>query len=98
MHVLTYSRLRQFAKDHPDASEPLDAWYHIVKRKTYSTSHEVRSDFGSADFIGKGRVVFDIGGNKYRLVVKMEYKWGKVFVRHIVTHEVYDRLTKSGSL
>jgi mRNA interferase HigB len=82
MHVLTYSRLRQFAKDHPDASEPLDAWYHIVKRKTYSTSHEVRSDFGSADFIGKGRVVFDIGGNKYRLVVKMEYKWGKVFVRH----------------
>jgi mRNA interferase HigB len=98
MHVITYSRLREFARSHPGAEAPLYAWYHIVKRKAYRNSHEVRSDFGGADFIGKGRVVFDIGGNKYRLVVKMEYKWGKVFIRHIVTHTEYDRLTKSGSL
>ena len=98
MHVITYSRLREFAKDHPAAREPLNVWYHIVKRKTYKGSHEVRADFGGADFIGSGRVVFDIGGNKYRLVVKMEYKWGKIFIRHIVTHAEYDRLTRSGRL
>jgi mRNA interferase HigB len=98
MHVITRSRLRHFAEDYPDAKEPLDVWYHLMKRARYQTPHDVREDFGSADFLSKGRVVFDIGGNKYRLVVKIEYKWGKVFIRHVVTHKEYDRLTKSGDL
>lgn len=98
MHIITRSRLRAFAKDYPDAEEPLDVWYHIVRRARYKTSHEVKADFGTADFIGKRRVVFDIGGNKYRLVVQIAYRWGRVFIRHVVTHKEYDRLTKKGSL
>lgn len=58
----------------------------------------MKADFGSADFLSGKRVVFDIGGNKYRLVVKIEYKWGKVFIRHVVTHKEYDRMTKAGLL
>lgn len=98
MHVITRSRLREFAKVHVDAKEPLDVWYHTVKRASYKTSHDVKADFGSADFLGKRRVVFNIGGNKYRLVVQIAYKWGRVFIRHVVTHKEYERLTRSGSL
>jgi len=98
MAIITRRRLRLFWESHPAAKEPLEVWYHTVKRAKYEDSHDVKADFGSADFLQGKRVVFDIGGNKYRLVVKIEYKWGKVFIRHVVTHKEYDRLTKAGLL
>lgn len=98
MHIITRRKLRLFWEGHSAAKEPLEVWYHIVKRAKYEDSHDVKADFGSADFLRGKRVVFDIGGNKYRLVVKIEYKWGKVFIRHVVTHREYDRLSKAGLL
>ena len=56
------------------------------------------SDFGSASFLSRNRVVFNIGGNKYRLVVKREYQRGEVYVRHVVTHQDYDELTRANEL
>lgn len=98
MHIITRKRLRQFAKTHPDAEAPLRAWETFVKAKKYKNSHEVKADFGTADFIGRNRVIFDIGGNKYRLVAVFLYKAGQVLIRHIVTHKEYDSLIKSGAI
>jgi len=98
MHVLSYSTLREFAARHRDAKEPLDAWYGIVKRARYETPKDVKEDFGSASFLNRNRVVFNIGGNKYRLVVKMEYQRGEVYVRYVVTHQDYDELTRANEL
>jgi mRNA interferase HigB len=97
VHIITRRRLRKFWERHPDAEEPPSVWRSIVEKADYK-DHDVKAAFGTADFIGHKRVVFDIGGNKYRLVVKMEYRWGKVFIRHVVTHDEYDQLTKEYAL
>jgi mRNA interferase HigB len=98
MHIITQTKLRVFGKQYRDADEPLRAWESLMRSKRYTTSHEVRADFGSADFLSGNRVVFDIGGNKYRLVVKMMYKWGRILIRGVWTHEEYTRLSKKGFL
>ncbi len=98
MHVLSYSTLREFAAEHKDAKEPLDAWYHLVRRADYETPADVKADFGNASFLSRNRVVFNISGNKYRLVVKMEYRRGEVYIRHVVTHKIYDELTDRSAL
>lgn len=69
-----------------------------MNAKRYTNSHEVKADFPSADFIGDGKTVFNVGGNKYRLVVKMLYREGKVLIRHVLTHKEYDRKIRDKSL
>jgi mRNA interferase HigB len=69
-----------------------------MRRKHYQTPHEVRVDFAAADFLKNGVTVFDIGGNKYRLVVTMRYDMQKVFIRHVLTHREYDRKLAEGGL
>ena len=81
-----------FGKDHPDAMKQLREWSRIVRRKQYAAHLDVRSDFPRADFIGSRKVVFNICGNAYRLVVDIRYDLGRVYVRHVVTHAAYDRL------
>jgi mRNA interferase HigB len=99
MHIISRKRLKEFTNGHPDAATPLDAWYRIVKAKQYRSPHDLKSDFSSASFLGDGRTVFNIGGNKYRLVVSVRYSGrGTVFVRHILTHEEYDRRSADGTL
>jgi len=98
MHILSYGTLREFAAEHRDAREPLNAWYHKVRRTEYENTQQVKADFSSASFLRGNRVVFNIGGNKYRLVVKMEYHRGEVYIRHIVAHDIYDELTRASKL
>lgn len=98
MRILSYATIREFAADYKDAREPLNAWYHKVRRTEYENTQQVKADFGTASFLSGNRVVFNIGGNKYRLVVKMEYHRGEVYIRHIVTHDTYDELTRAGQL
>lgn len=64
----------------------------MMRRKTYRTPHELKRDFASVDFVGSGIAVFNICGNKYRLVAHVRYDVGLVYVRHILTHEEYDEL------
>ena len=77
---------------------PLDAWYRILKGREYRSPHELRVDFPTASFLGGRRTVFNIGGNKYRLVVDMRYDLGRVYVRDVLTHEEYDRKSIDGAL
>jgi mRNA interferase HigB len=93
MHIITQTRLREFGKRFPDADRSLRAWERIMNAKRYRTPHEVKADFPSADFLKSGKTVFNSGGNKYRLVVLMMYEWGKVLVRHVLTHKEYDKLS-----
>lgn len=98
MRIISRRPLREFATKHADAAEPLDAWYRIIKGRDYDSPHELREDFPTASFLGARRTVFNIGGNKYRLVVDMRYDLGRVYVRHVLTHEEYDRRSIEGTL
>lgn len=98
MHIITQTRLRAFAKRFPAADVPLRTWEHLMRTKRYKTPNEVKEDFPSVDFLGDGKTVFDIGGNKFRLVVKMLYQRGQVLIRHVLTHKEYDEKTKNGTL
>lgn len=98
MHIITRTRLTQFALEHQDAAQQLRDWARIMRRKRYAGHLEVRRDFSTADFLGPRRVVFNICGNRYRLVVDMRYDLGRIYIRHIVTHQQYDRLIKRGLL
>lgn len=94
MHIITRTRLTDFGRMHPDAAPRLREWVRFIRRKQYAGHLDVRNDFPSADFIGPRKVVFNICRNRYRLVVDMRYDLGRVYVRHVVTHEEYDRLLK----
>lgn len=99
MHIITRTRLTEFGAKHADALHPLLDWERVVRRKRYRKSSEVKADFPAVDFIGKGRAVFNIWGNSYRLVVRMDFNGrGMVLIRHVVTHSEYDRLIKRGAL
>lgn len=98
MRIISRRPLREFAKDHADARVPLDTWFSIMKGKAYSSPHEVRNDFPSASFLGDRRAVFNVGGNKYRLIVDIRYDLGRIYVREVLTHEEYDRKTREGVL
>jgi mRNA interferase HigB len=98
MHVVTRRRLQEFWQTHPDAERPLKAWLAIVRLKHYSGPHGVRQDFVSASFLGKWRTVFNIGGNKYRLVVDIRYDLGRIYIGSILTHEEYSRETRDRTL
>ena len=92
MHIITRTRLTTFGEKHPDAAGPLRDWVRVMRLKEYRGHLEVRQDFPKVDFIGKRKAVFNIGGNKYRLVVDLRYDLGRVYIRHVVTHAEYGRL------
>lgn len=98
MHVISLKRLREFWHRYPDAEKPLRVWEAIVRQKRYGSQHEVPEDFRHADFLGNRRVVFNVGGNKYRLVVDIRYDLDRIYVRYGLSHEEYDRRTADGTL
>lgn len=85
MHIITRKRLLEFGKRHRDSEEPLDRWYRIVKQNNYNSFAELRKTFPKADRVGKF-TVFDIGGNKCRLIAYLVYPAKRVYIRHILTH------------
>jgi mRNA interferase HigB len=90
MHQISRKKLRQFAEKHPDAEEPLSRWFKLVKRADWNKFADVRADFPQADLVERF-IVFNIGGNKYRLIVEINYRTQKVFIRHVLTHKEYDQ-------
>ena len=98
MRIISRKALREFGQEHAEALGPLEAWYRIMRSKQYSSPHEIRRDFPSASFLGRVRTVFNIGGNKYRLVVDVRYDLQRVYVRPVLTHAEYDRLSIEGTL
>lgn len=90
MHVITRKRLRNFAAQHREAAEPLAIWFGIMTKTDFATFSELKRVFGSVDKVGKF-TVFNIGGNKYRLIAAIHYNRKKVYIRHVLTHAEYDR-------
>jgi mRNA interferase HigB len=89
VHVISKKKLREFWDAHPRAQSPLEAWYQVIKNAEWESFAEVRQTFNTADQVGRFRV-FDIGGNKYRLIAAIHFNRGKLFVRHVLTHAEYD--------
>lgn len=98
MRVIARPALIEFWERYPDPKAPLEAWYHLVRKREFASPHEIKSLFATASVIGDGMVVFNIGGNKYRLVVHVRYDLGIVFVKRVLTHSEYDDLLAKGTL
>ena len=77
---------------HPDAEQPLRAWFLEAKKATWASPAEIKATYRSASILLNNRVVFNIKGNTYRLVVVVEYAQGKMFIRFVGTHSEYDRI------
>ena len=95
MRVIALSTLRAFWEANPvfaDSREPVLAWYRHVVEADWAAPADVKTDFSSASILKDGRVVFHIAGNKYRLVVWINYGYRVVYVRFIGTHAQYDRI------
>ncbi|MFM5898349.1 MAG: type II toxin-antitoxin system HigB family toxin [Dolichospermum sp.] len=90
MHVITRKRLNEFAKIHPDTKNALAQWYQLVKANEFSSFAELRQMFPSADQVGK-LTVFNIGGNKVRLIAAIHYNRKKIYIRAVLTHLEYDQ-------
>ncbi|MDB5352817.1 MAG: higB [Planctomycetota bacterium] len=90
MHVISKRKLRDFWQLYPDSESALMTWYREAKQAEWGTFAEVRNSFNSVDQVGQF-TVFNIGGNKYRLIADIHFNRGKVFVRHVLTHQEYDR-------
>ena len=90
MHIISRKKLIDFAEAHPDSSDPLDHWYRIVKSNDFEHFVDLRETFPSADLVGR-HTVFNIGGNKYRLIASIHYNRSKLYIRHILTHSEYDK-------
>ena len=90
MHVITKRRLRDFWGKHPDAENPLSEWFRTAKKANWSSLIDTRSDFPHADSAGIC-TVFNIGGNKYRLITKIYYPGRKVLIRFVMTHGEYSK-------
>jgi len=90
MHVISKSALVTFWKKHPDAENPLQAWYKTMERETFADFNDLRATFASADYVD-GLTVFNIGGNKYRLIASIHYNRKKVYIQAVLTHAEYDR-------
>lgn len=96
MRVIAKKTLVQFWESgHGDAEQPLKAWHELVKAASWSDPKEIKAKFSSASFLANNRVVFNIGGNKYRLVVKVEYELKAVYIRFIGSHAEYDKIDAS---
>ena len=90
MHIITRKRLLEFGKKYPDSIEPLDRWYRIVKHSNYNSFGKLKKTFPQADQVGKF-IVFNIGGNKYRLIAYINFTTKRLYIRHVLTHTEYDR-------
>jgi mRNA interferase HigB len=89
MHIITRKRLNEFAKLHPDTRNALVQWYKIIKQNDFASFVQLREKFPSADQVGN-LTVFNIGGNKARLIAAIHYNRRKVYIRAVVTHAEYD--------
>ena len=92
MRVIARRSLREFWQRHPDAEQALKAWFAEAQSATWRKSSEVKAKFGHASIVSSDRVVFDICGNKYRLVASINYAVGVVFIKFIGTHDEYNKI------
>lgn len=89
MHIISKKKLREFWERHPKAQSPLESWFQIAKKAEWESFADVRNTFNASDQVDRF-TVFDIGGNKYRLIAVIHFNRGRLYVRHVLTHRDYD--------
>jgi len=92
MRIISRKTLISFYERYPDSKSSLESWYHEAKRAKWNEPADVKAHYSSASIVGNSRVVFNISGNKYRLVVKIVYATGVIYIRFIGTHKEYDKI------
>jgi mRNA interferase HigB len=92
MRVISIKTLRDYWQKEPGVEGELKAWYVEAKNAAWKTPAEIKTKYGNASILKTGRVVFNICGNRYRLVVRINYAFGLVYVRFIGTHKEYDKI------
>jgi mRNA interferase HigB len=94
MHVISKHALVAFWLKHPTARVPLDVWYRLIKASSYFNFNELKRTFNSADYVSP-YVVFDVGGNNFRVICALHYDRQKLYIRDVFTHAEYDRWSKT---
>jgi mRNA interferase HigB len=89
MHIISRKRLNEFAEQHPDAKSSLARWYRLMRQGRFTNFIELQTAFPSADQVGK-LTVFNVGGNKVRLIAAIHYNRQRLYVRAVLTHREYD--------
>jgi mRNA interferase HigB len=92
MHVISERKLREFRATRPEAELALRAWCRVVRLALWNKFADVRETYAHVDLLGRCRV-FNVGGNKYRIIAVAHFNRGKLFILHALTHEQYDRGT-----
>jgi len=95
MRIISRKILKDFWERHADAEQPLRAWYADIKRARWKSPADIKTVYRNASFVANNRVVFNIKGNTYRVVVAIQYEFGIVYVRFVGTHQEYDHIDAS---
>jgi mRNA interferase HigB len=92
MRIIALKILREFWEAHPNARQPLQAWYEDAKHALWQSPLDIKAIYRNASIVANNRVVFNIKGNDYRLIVSVNYRFGIAYIRFIGTHTEYDRV------
>ena len=92
MRIIARKTLIDFWNRHKDSEQPLKSWFQIAKTADWKKPSEIKEQFRNASFIANNKIVFNISGNKYRLVVAVNYKYQMMYIRFIGTHKEYDKI------
>jgi mRNA interferase HigB len=95
VRIIARKTLRDFWARHPDAEQPLKAWYREARLADWKGPDGIKQRYRTASFVKPDRAIFNIGGNKYRLVVAVNYVYKVVYIRFVGTHAQYDRINVS---
>ena len=92
MRIIALKTLRVFWEEHPDARQPLQSWYEDAKHAVWQTPTDIKLVYRNASIIANNRVVFNIKGNSYRLIIAMNYRFSIAYIRFVGTHNEYDHI------
>lgn len=90
MHIISYRRLREFSQKHADSRETLDNWYKLAKKATWSNLIEIQKVLPKTEAVNNF-TVFNIKGNRYRLIVSIDYQRQIIYIKYVLTHAEYDK-------
>ena len=92
MRIISRKQLREFWTKHKDSEKPLKAWFADTKAANWTNSMDIKREYRNASFLSDNRVVFNVKGNKYRLIAAINYDYSVVYIRFVGTHKEYDRI------
>jgi mRNA interferase HigB len=92
MRIISRKTLKDFWDRHPDAQQSLQAWYDDTRHEEWKSPAEIKNTYRNASFIANNRVVFNIKGNRYRLIAAIQYQHGIVYIRFVGNHKEYETI------